>query len=111
MNCCDENDGFAHEEALNSTATLASASMSWPRRVITFFQWMLPITTLALIPKCPMCIAAYVLLFTGVGLSLPVAAAIRWVVIALSIGALAYLSLRTANRFRTPRDAPCKHGG
>src|SRR4051812_20414509 len=39
----------------------------WRRRVAMLVQWAVPLTTLALIPKCPLCVAAYVLLFTGVG--------------------------------------------
>jgi hypothetical protein len=100
MNCCDEDDRSAREVTLTPTDSLASISKSRSRRVMAFFQWMLPITTLALIPKCPMCVAAYVLLFTGVGLSLPAAAAVRWIVMGLGVAALAYLSLRTARRFR-----------
>ena len=45
--------------------------------------WLVPATALALMPKCPMCVAAYVALFTGVGLSLPTAAIVRTALIAL----------------------------
>jgi hypothetical protein len=75
---------------------------AWPRRVATLIPWALPLTTLALIPKCPACVAAYVLLFTGIGLSLPAATAARWTLVVLSIAALAYLLLRAARRAVTP---------
>jgi hypothetical protein len=45
-----------------------------------------------------MCVAAYVVLFTGIGLSLPAAAAIRWALIALSAAAIAYLVFRAVWR-------------
>jgi hypothetical protein len=48
-----------------------------------------------------MCVAAYAVLFTGVGLSLTAAAAIRWGLIALSVAALAYLAYRCARRMTT----------
>jgi hypothetical protein len=71
---------------------------SWLRGMVALVKWALPITTLALVPKCPMCVAAYVLLFTGIGVSLPVAAAMRWAFMALSIGAIAYLAFRAVRR-------------
>ncbi len=78
----------------------------WPRRIVTLAQWALPLTTLAIIPKCPGCVAAYVLLFSGVGLSFPAAAAVRWVLIGLSVGAFGYCILRATTskrRRRQPR--------
>jgi hypothetical protein len=61
-------------------------------------EWAIPITTLALVPKCPACVAAYVLLLTGVGLSFPAAVAMRWTVIVLSVAALVYLLVRAVRR-------------
>jgi hypothetical protein len=81
-----------------------SAPAPWPARpprIAALIQWALPLTTLALVPKCPACVAAYVLLFTGIGLSLPAAAAMRWTLIALCLAALAYLLLRAARRTLT----------
>lgn len=94
MNCChnagDPVPTVAHVDP--------SPAVSWPRRAATLIQWALPITTLALIPKCPMCVAAYVLLFTGLGVSISTAATLRWLLIGLSVTVLAYLILRTARR-------------
>jgi len=100
MNCCDENDLPPSESNAMFSERPVNKPKPWRRRAAELFQWMLPVTILALIPKCPMCIAAYVLLCTGVGLSLTAAAAIRWILIALSFAALAWLSLRAANRLR-----------
>lgn len=68
------------------------------QRICNVIEWALPIATLALIPKCPACVASYVLLFGGIGLSLPAAAAVRWTLISLNITALFYLIFRTARR-------------
>lgn len=50
--------------------------------------WLLPGGLLVLMPKCPMCLAGYVLLFTGVGISLPVAEWLQLGVIACCISLL-----------------------
>jgi hypothetical protein len=60
--------------------------------------WLLPATALALMPKCPMCVAAYVALFTGLGVSLPAASAMRTTLIAMCAGSLAFLAWRTTSR-------------
>ena len=56
--------------------------------------WLIPGATLALIPKCPLCVASYVALATGVGLSLPAAAFLRTGLITISIILLTFLSLK-----------------
>lgn len=94
MNCCQN----ARIPAPTPSHVAPSSHVSWPRRIATFFQWALPLTTLALIPKCPMCVAAYVLLFTGLGVSISTASALRYTLIALSVIALAYLLMRTFRR-------------
>jgi len=81
-----------------TSAASAVAAPTWRRRIAAAFQWALPAMMLALIPKCPGCVAAYALVFTGVGLSMPAAAAVRWGLIALCTGALLFLATRAAYR-------------
>jgi hypothetical protein len=50
-----------------------------------------PAVVLALTPKCPACVVAYVAVFTGLGVSLTVAAYLRTGAITLAIIALAWL--------------------
>ena len=92
--CCTENE----TNYPLPTPPSDSASATWTRRIAALIQWAIPVTALALMPKCPMCVAAYVVLFTGIGLSLPAAAAIRWALIALSAVSLAYLLFRAVWR-------------
>lgn len=97
--CCSDGDPAVPAVAAPITAPIIMPKR-WPRRVASVIQWALPIATLTLIPKCPACVAGYVLLFTGIGLSFSAAAAMRWALIALSIVALGYLLVRAAKRAR-----------
>ena len=63
-------------------------------RLSHFAGWALPAAGLALIPKCPMCLAAYLAIATGVALPLPAAAWLRILLLALCAGALLFLAAR-----------------
>lgn len=69
---------------------------SWPARIRSALAWALPITTLALIPKCPACVAGYVLLLTGFGVSLPMAGNMRLALIASAAIIIVWLLARSA---------------
>ena len=49
--------------------------------------WLLPAAVLALMPKCPACVAAYIALATGLTISLPTATYLRAALIALCVAA------------------------
>lgn len=70
----------------------------WTRRLVGLATWAAPVAALALIPKCPACIAGYVLLLTGVGPSVPAAAGVRWALVAVCALGLVYLVLRAVRR-------------
>jgi hypothetical protein len=67
--------------------------------------WVLPGLGLVLLPKCPMCIAGYVAAITGMGISLPVAAGLRWAVLILCIAALTFVAVRAVARVLRGCDA------
>jgi hypothetical protein len=71
------------------------------RRLYGFARWALPGAALALLPKCPACLAAYIAVGTGIGLSMTAAAYLRTSLVILCVGALTYLAAkRGASYFR-----------
>ena len=64
------------------------------RRFFALAQWILPGTILVVLPKCPACLAAYVLVWTGVGLSLSTASTLRTLIFVFSVTALVCLAAR-----------------
>jgi hypothetical protein len=71
---------------------------SWARRVRETLTWILPSAVLVMVPKCPACLAAYVMLWTGLGLSLSTATYLRWVMLFLCVASLLYLIVERLDR-------------
>jgi hypothetical protein len=71
---------------------------TWMRRVRETLAWIIPSAILALAPKCPACLAAYVTLWTGVGLSLSTATNLRWALLLLCVASLLFLIVQRIDR-------------
>jgi len=73
------------------------------QRALHFLSWLLPSAILALLPKCPMCLAAYAAVWLGLGLSLPAAAQLHTLLIILCLAALAFLAAKRLPMRHLPR--------
>lgn len=84
------------------TVSPAEGVPSVIRRGLHFLKWLVPGVILALLPKCPACLAAYVAVSTGIGLSMPVAGHLRTLLIVACVISLCYLAIRQARRVLAP---------
>jgi hypothetical protein len=74
-----------------STASKQNAG----RRSVGF---IFPSAVLVLLPKCPACIAAYVAMGTGIGLSVAAATYLRIAIVSLCLLAMVYFAARHAGQ-------------
>ncbi|MBO9728472.1 MAG: hypothetical protein J7623_07510 [Chitinophaga sp.] len=74
-----------------TTVAHPTGPLTFRQRIVKTVRWLLPGITLALLPKCPICLAAYVALGTGIGLSVTAATWLRTGLVVLCIGSLIYL--------------------
>ena len=81
-----------------------AACRSTGRRAAGFAGWALPGAALALMPKCPACVAAYVMAGTGIAVSVPAAAWLRSGAIVLCVASLALAAATTVRRHFTRKE-------
>jgi hypothetical protein len=77
-----------------SAAPPAPATQPPPRRGWQLAAGAASLGVWAFMPKCPLCLAAYVTLWTGLGLSLAAATYLRWSLLIASAAVLLYLVAR-----------------
>jgi hypothetical protein len=70
------------------------------RRAWRSIQWLFPATLLVLMPKCPLCVAAYFALCTGIGITVSTARWIQILMVVFCLTSLAYLAVRHMRKRR-----------
>jgi hypothetical protein len=70
-------------------------------RGVAAAKWIAPSAILALLPKCPLCVVAYVALITGVGISVTTATYLRYGLLFFCIGALSFMAAKYLRRIFT----------
>lgn len=101
MSVTDNTDALpvcpCRRDAVSPTPSLRERQLA--RRTRGAASWALPSVALALVPKCPMCIAAYLAIGGGLGVSLSTAAHLRTALLWLCWSALFLLTVRLLMRF------------
>ena len=83
------------------------ARPAWMQKARSICAWILPNAILVLMPKCPACLAAYLALLTGFGLSFAAATYVRWALIILCVASLLFLIVKRLKRHFKKEIEPC----
>lgn len=104
--CCEVTESEVNHKVVVAPVKHKETRLSLlARRCFRSVGWLIPGVVLTLLPKCPICLAAYIALGTGVGLSLSTAMYLRMLLLILCVASLAYFAARQARRFSALRFA------
>ena len=91
--CCDNYRSDCSNKDAEQVNCFKDGS-GFLKRFLHLLRWMFTGSVIILLPKCPFCLAAYIAMATGIGLSFPVASLIRVMLIILCIISLSSFAAR-----------------
>jgi hypothetical protein len=98
--CCKvASHDFGHQTTKNRIRVSDRQRPALVRRLLENAGWMVPGAILALLPKCPACVATYALIGTGIGFSLSATTYLRTLLVIMCLVSLSYLAARGLRRF------------
>jgi hypothetical protein len=97
--CCEAGEADADREQNGAqTADGGAPPLTLARRCMEMARWMVPGAVLVLLPKCPACLAAYIAIGTGFGISISTATYVRLLLVIVCITSLLLLAARLVPR-------------
>jgi hypothetical protein len=90
LTCCKHLSAERHPAKVSSSDVSAPNSFRWSQ----LFSGLFSALGLILMPKCPLCLAAYFSLLTGISLSFSTAYYLRLSLMILCAGALAFIAFK-----------------
>jgi len=93
-NCCHNNSSAKGDsENKDCTVKLPGERKNAFARLYGAIKCAVPGTILILLPKCPICLAAWISAVSGLGISISVAGYLRWGLIIVCVTSLFYFAI------------------
>ena len=90
--CCKVNLGGSTNKKKELSANGNRQPPTFIQRCLSIVKLIIPPVVLTLLPKCPICLAGYIAIVTGAGVSISTATYLRMTLIIICISSLLYFA-------------------